>query len=223
MSSGSLPSGWRRRSAPSAAARPDGHPNHVRCPARARPSLLTTGTAAHASDSADLAAEAGRGFFLREQRHVAGRGRRRQAAPPAGSSGVLRITVDPDRSWRDRHDQSGTLQWEPPTASRSRCQTSPDGTTWNQHLLHDDRTGGTQNPRGQRVPVATCGCTEPSAAPSTGIALGVSIYGVLPPPTGTYILANPQVTGVTPSTYQPPITGFPRVPGQLLGQPRTAG
>jgi len=100
------------------------------------------------------------------------------------------------------------LQWEVAYAKAFQIQVSGDGTTWTSIYSTTSGTGGTQT-----LSVSGTGRYVRMYATQRGTQYGYSlyefsVYGVLPPATGGYILANPQVTGVTPSTYVPPNAYF---------------
>jgi hypothetical protein len=101
-----------------------------------------------------------------------------------------------------------TLQWEVAYGKAFQIQTSTDGTTWTSIYSTTTGTGGTQT-----LTVSGSGRYVRMYGTQRGTQYGYSlyefsVYGVVPPPTGGYILANPQVTGVTPSTYVPPNAYF---------------
>jgi hypothetical protein len=101
-----------------------------------------------------------------------------------------------------------TLMWETAYAKSFQVQTSADGNTWTSVYSTTTGTGGTQN-----LALSASGRFVRMLGTVRGTQYGYSlyefqVYGVLPPETGTYVLANPQVTGVTPSQYTPPNAYF---------------
>jgi len=101
-----------------------------------------------------------------------------------------------------------TLQWEVAYGKSFQIQTSADAVTWTTIYNTTTGAGGTQN-----LAVSGSGRYVRMYGTQRGTGYGYSlyefsIYGVLPPPTGGYILANPQVTGQTPSQYTPPNAYF---------------
>jgi uncharacterized protein DUF1996/F5/8 type C domain-containing protein len=105
------------------------------------------------------------------------------------------------------------LQWEAAYAKAFQIQTSPDGNNWTNIYSTTNATGGNQtltvNGSGRYVRVY---------GTARGTGYGYSLYefkvfgtGSSVPPTGGtgYVLANPPVTGVVPSTATPPNTNPP--------------
>ncbi len=170
-------------------------------------SLLTTGTAAHATDP----------LISLEKPTAASSYENNGTLPVAvndGSSTTRWSSLDSDPQWiqidlgATATISKVTLQWETAYGKSFQIQTSPDGTTWTSIYSTTTGTGGTQN-----LTVSGSGRYIRMYGTQRGTQYGYSlwefsVYGVIPPTSGTYILASPQVTGVTPSTYQPPITGF---------------
>ena len=100
------------------------------------------------------------------------------------------------------------LNWEVAYAKSFQIQTSPDGTTWTSIYSTTTGTGGVQT-----LAVNGSGRYIRMYGTQRGTQYGYSlwefsVYGVVPPPTGGYILANPQVTGQTPATGNPTPSGF---------------
>ncbi|WP_377274186.1 DUF1996 domain-containing protein [Peterkaempfera sp. SMS 1(5)a] len=87
-------------------------------------------------------------------------------------------------------------------------QTSDDATTWTTVYSTTTGTGGVQN-----LAVSGSGRYLRLYATHRATGYGYSLYefkayGTASLPTDGYVLANPQVTGVTPSTYNPPHAYF---------------
>ncbi|WP_020522316.1 DUF1996 domain-containing protein [Catelliglobosispora koreensis] len=99
------------------------------------------------------------------------------------------------------------LQWESAYAKAFQLQTSNDGTNWTTVYSTANGNGGTQT-----VNVNSSGRYVRMYGTQRNSAYGYSlwefkVYGVAgTPPMGGpgYVLANPPVTGVVPSTYNPP-------------------
>ncbi len=99
------------------------------------------------------------------------------------------------------------LQWESAYAKAFQLQTSNDGTNWTTVYSTANGNGGTQT-----VNVNSSGRYVRMYGTQRNSAYGYSlwefkVYGVAgTPPVGGpgYVLANPPVTGVVPSTYNPP-------------------
>ncbi|WP_438871367.1 DUF1996 domain-containing protein [Paractinoplanes lichenicola] len=105
------------------------------------------------------------------------------------------------------------LVWEAAYAKAFQIQTSADGTTWTNLYSTTTAAGGTQtlNVNGSGRYVRVYGTQR-------GTGYGYSLYEfqvygsyTTPPPTGGpgYVMANPPVTGVVPSTAVPPDTNPP--------------
>ncbi len=100
------------------------------------------------------------------------------------------------------------LDWEAAYASGFQLQTSPDATTWTPIYSTTTGTGGTQvlDVTGSGRYIRMFGTTR---ATQYGYSLyEFKVYGQVTLPTTGYVLANPQVTGVTPSSYSPPAAYF---------------
>nr|WP_239168979.1 DUF1996 domain-containing protein [Actinoplanes deccanensis] len=105
------------------------------------------------------------------------------------------------------------LTWEAAYAKAFQLQTSPDGSAWTTVYSTTNATGGTQTltVTGQGRYVRMYGTQR---ATGYGYSLyELQVYGQYtnPPPTGGpgYVLADPPVTGVTPSTAVPAPTNPP--------------
>ncbi len=104
------------------------------------------------------------------------------------------------------------LQWEAAYARAFEIQTSPDGATWTTVHTATNATGGTQS-----LTVAGTGRYVRMHGTQRGTGYGYSLYefqvygsaATTPPGTGGYVLADPPVTGVVPSTAVPPVTNPP--------------
>ncbi|WP_067503267.1 DUF1996 domain-containing protein [Actinoplanes sp. TFC3] len=105
------------------------------------------------------------------------------------------------------------LQWETAYAKSYRIQTSADGSAWTDIYSTTTGAGGTET-----LTVNGSGRYVRLYGTQRGTTYGYSlfefkVYGSLattPPPSGDgYVLANPPVTGVTPSTATPPATNPP--------------
>ncbi|GAA2389465.1 hypothetical protein Cme02nite_75340 [Catellatospora methionotrophica] len=102
------------------------------------------------------------------------------------------------------------LQWEGAYATAYQIQVSGDGNNWTSIYSTTTSTGGTQT-----VNVTGSGRYVRVYGTARNGGYGYSLWefkvygdnGTTPPATG-YVLANPQVTGVTPSTYNPPHAYF---------------
>ncbi|WSS24658.1 DUF1996 domain-containing protein [Streptomyces sp. NBC_01190] len=101
-----------------------------------------------------------------------------------------------------------TLTWEAAYASGFQIQVSPDAIAWTSVYSTTTSTGGTQtlnlNASGRYIRMY-------GTARATGYGYSLyefAVYGSVAAPTTGYVLANPQVTGVTPSTYNPPHAYF---------------
>jgi hypothetical protein len=96
------------------------------------------------------------------------------------------------------------LHWEAAYASGYQLQTSPDGNAWTTIYSTTTGTGGVQS-----LDVNGSGRYIRMNGTSRGTGYGYSlnefqVYGSVSLPAGTgYVLANPQVTGVTPSAANP--------------------
>ena len=100
------------------------------------------------------------------------------------------------------------LDWEAAYASAYQLQTSPDGTNWTPIYSTTTSTGGVQD-----LTVSGSGRYIRMYATARATQYGYSLYefkvfGQVSTPTTGYVLANPQVTGVTPSTANPPHAYF---------------
>ena len=106
------------------------------------------------------------------------------------------------------------LEWEAAYARAFQIQTSPDGTAWTTVHSTTTGTGGRQV-----LPVSGTGRYVRMYGTQRGTGYGYSllefqVYGTssaTPPPTGGsgYVLADPPVTGVVPSTATPPAQNPP--------------
>jgi hypothetical protein len=105
------------------------------------------------------------------------------------------------------------LQWEVAYARAFQIQTSPDGNAWTTIYSTTTGAGGTQT-----LAVNGSGRYVRMYGTQRGTGYGYSLYefkvfgtGSTPPPTGGagYVMANPPVTGVVPSTATPPATNPP--------------
>jgi hypothetical protein len=100
------------------------------------------------------------------------------------------------------------LQWEAAYAKAFQIQVSPDAATWTSIYSTTTGPGGTQN-----LTVTGSGRYIRMYGTARANGYGYSlwefgVYGSLPTSTQGYVLANPQVTGVTPSMANPPNTYF---------------
>ena len=100
------------------------------------------------------------------------------------------------------------LDWEAAYASGYQLQVSPDANNWTSVYSTTTSTGGVQN-----LNVTGSGRYIRLYATARGTQYGYSLYefkvfGQVTTGTTGYTLANPQVTGVTPSTYNPPHAYF---------------
>ena len=100
------------------------------------------------------------------------------------------------------------LDWEVAYASAYQLQTSNDGTTWTSIYSTTTSTGGNQvlNVTGAGRYIRVLGTAR-------GTQYGYSlfefkVYGTATSSTTGYVFANPPVTGVVPSTYNPPHAYF---------------
>jgi hypothetical protein len=102
------------------------------------------------------------------------------------------------------------LQWETAYAKAFQIQTSPDGNTWTS--IYNTTTGAGGN---QTLSVNGSGRYVRMYGTQRGTTYGYSlfefkVYGSLTNPPASdgpgYVMANPPVTGVVPSTYVPPPT-----------------
>jgi hypothetical protein len=106
------------------------------------------------------------------------------------------------------------LQWEAAYAKAYQIQTSPDGTAWTTVYSTTTSAGGSQT-----LTVNGTGRYVRMYGTQRGTGYGYSLYefkvygtsGSTPPPAGGdgYVMANPPVTGVVPSTATPPVTNPP--------------
>ncbi|MBB4698071.1 DUF1996 domain-containing protein [Paractinoplanes abujensis] len=103
--------------------------------------------------------------------------------------------------------------WEAAYAKAFQLQTSADGTTWTNVYSTSTATGGTQT-----LNVSGSGRYVRVYGTQRGTGYGYSLYefqvygsyATPPPTTGPgYVMANPPVTGVVPSTAVPPATNPP--------------
>jgi len=138
------------------------------------------------------------------------------AAAFDGNTGTRWGSAWSDPQWL-RVDLGGTatitqvqLQWEAAYASAFQIQTSPDGNAWTSIYSTTNSTGGNQT-----LNVSGSGRYVRMYGTARGTGYGYSlyefkVYGSLatPPPTDGpgYVMANPPVTGVIPSTATPPDT-----------------
>ncbi|WP_371478670.1 DUF1996 domain-containing protein [Kitasatospora sp. NBC_00315] len=100
------------------------------------------------------------------------------------------------------------LDWEAAYASGFQLQVSPDASAWTSIYSTTTGTGGVQN-----LAVNGSGRYIRMYATNRATQYGYSLYefkvfGQVTTGTSGYVLANPQVTGVTPSTYNPPHAYF---------------
>ncbi|WP_370083965.1 DUF1996 domain-containing protein [Streptacidiphilus sp. MAP12-16] len=100
------------------------------------------------------------------------------------------------------------LDWEAAYASGFQLQVSPDATNWTSIFSTSTGTGGVQT-----LAVTGSGRYIRMYGTTRGTGYGYSlyefkVYGSVTLGTTGYVLANPQVTGVTPSTYVPPNAYF---------------
>ncbi len=147
-------------------------------------------------------------------------------ASSAENSGVLaRAAVDGNSStrwasaWSDPQwlqvDLGGTaaisqvvLQWEAAYATAFQIQVSPDAITWTTIYSTTSGTGGTQT-----LAVSGSGRYVRMYGTQRATGYGYSLYefqvfGTVSLPTTGYVLADPQVTGVSPSMATPPNAYF---------------
>jgi uncharacterized protein DUF1996/F5/8 type C domain-containing protein len=147
-------------------------------------------------------------------------------ASSSENSGVLaRAAVDGNSStrwssaWSDPQwlqvDLGGTaaisqvvLQWESAYARAFQIQVSPDAMTWTTIYSTSSGTGGTQT-----LSVSGSGRYVRMYGTERATGYGYSlyefrVYGTVSLPTDGYILADPQVTGVSPSMGNPPNAYF---------------
>jgi hypothetical protein len=105
------------------------------------------------------------------------------------------------------------LTWEAAHARAYQIQTSPDGSTWTTIGSKTNSAGGTET-----LTVSGTGRYVRMYGTQRATTYGYSLYEfqvygslVNPPPTGGagYVLANPPVTGVVPSTETPPAQNPP--------------
>ncbi|BCJ55481.1 hypothetical protein Asp14428_69560 [Actinoplanes sp. NBRC 14428] len=106
------------------------------------------------------------------------------------------------------------LQWETAYGKAFQIQTSPDGNAWTSIYSTTAGAGGTQT-----LNVSGSGRYVRMYGTQRGTGYGYSLYefkvygsltGTQPDPGGSgYVLANPPVTGVVPSTAVPPATNPP--------------
>jgi hypothetical protein len=141
------------------------------------------------------------------------------AAAFDGNTGTRWASQWADPQWI-RVDLGGTatitsvnLQWETAYGKAFQIQTSPDGNTWTSIYSTTTGTGGTQN-----LTVSGSGRYVRMYGTQRGTGYGYSlfefqVYGTLtsaPPTSGAgYVMADPPVTGVVPSTATPPDTNPP--------------
>ena len=100
------------------------------------------------------------------------------------------------------------LSWETAYAKAFQIQTSPDANTWTSVYSTTTASGGNQS-----LNVTGSGRYIRVYATVRGTQYGYSlydfkVYGSVTVSTAGYVLANPQVTGVVPSTYNPPHAYF---------------
>jgi len=105
------------------------------------------------------------------------------------------------------------LQWEAAYARAYAIQTSPDGNAWTTIYSKTNGAGGTET-----ITVAGSGRYVRMYGTTRGTGYGYSLYefkvygSLVNPPASDgpgYIMANPPVTGVVPSTATPPATNPP--------------
>jgi hypothetical protein len=104
---------------------------------------------------------------------------------------------------------SVVLQWEAAYAKAYQIQTSPDGNAWTTVYSTTTSAGGTQT-----LTVNGSGRYVRMYGTQRGTGYGYSLYefkvygtSSTPPPAGDgFVMANPPVTGVVPSTATPPAT-----------------
>jgi hypothetical protein len=141
------------------------------------------------------------------------------AAAVDGNSGTRWGSAWSDPQWL-RVDLGGPatitsvqVQWEAAYAKAFQIQTSPDGSTWTPVYSTTTAAGGNQT-----LAVNGSGRYVRMYGTQRGTGYGYSMYEfkvfgslVNPPPTGGsgYIMADPPVTGVVPSTAVPPATNPP--------------
>ena len=141
------------------------------------------------------------------------------AAAVDGNTGTRWSSAWSDPQWL-RVDLGSTaaitqvqLQWETAYAKAFEIQISPDGNAWTDVYRTTDGTGGNQT-----LAVSGTGRYVRMYGTQRGTGYGYSlfemkVYGSLtnPPPTDGpgYVMADPPVTGVVPSTYVPPPTNPP--------------
>jgi len=175
--------------------------------------LLTVGTqSAHAADS-----------LLSQGKPAIASSLENGEAPAAaafdGNTGTRWASQWADPQWI-RVDLGGTaaitsvnLQWETAYGKAFQIQTSPDGNTWTSVYSTTTGAGGTQN-----LTVNGSGRYVRMYGTQRGTGYGYSlyefkVYGTLtstPPTSGPgYVMADPPVTGVVPSTATPPDTNPP--------------
>ena len=100
------------------------------------------------------------------------------------------------------------LRWETAYASAFQLQVSPDAANWTSIYSTGNGTGGTQD-----LQVTGSGRYVRMLGTARGTGYGYSlwefqVFGAVSAPTTGYVLANPQVTGVTPSMANPPHAYF---------------
>jgi len=141
------------------------------------------------------------------------------AAAVDGNSGTRWSSAWSDPQWL-RVDLGGTatitsvqLQWETAYATAFQVQTSPDGNAWTSIYSTTTGAGGTQT-----LAVSGAGRYVRMYGTQRGTGYGYSLYefqvygSLTNPPAGDgpgYIMADPPVTGVVPSTAVPPDTNPP--------------
>jgi len=138
---------------------------------------------------------------------------------PAGAA----VDGDPNTRWASawsdpqwlRIDLAGTaaisrveLDWEAAYASAYQLQVSADAANWTTVYATTTATGGVQN-----IDLNASGRYLRLYATARGSGYGYSlyefkVYGQVAAATDGYVLADPQVTGVTPSTRVPPHAYF---------------
>jgi Domain of unknown function (DUF1996)/F5/8 type C domain len=140
-----------------------------------------------------------------------------------GTPAAAAVDGDPNTRWSSvaadpqwlRVDLGGTasisqivLRWETAYATAFQIQVSADGTAWTAIYATTAGTGGTQT-----LGVSGTGRYVRMYGTARGTGYGYSlwefqVFGTLSAPTQGYVLADPQVTGVVPSTANPPHAYF---------------
>ncbi|GAA4843724.1 hypothetical protein GCM10023235_19870 [Kitasatospora terrestris] len=141
----------------------------------------------------------------------------------AGFPAAAAVDGDPNTRWASAWSDPSWLQidlgagatissveldWEAAYASAYQLQVSNDATAWSTVYSTTASTGGVQ-----KLNVPASGRYLRLYATARGTGYGYSLYefkvfGQVAQPSTGYVLANPQVTGVTPSTKVPPHAYF---------------